>query len=536
MSGKRRLRGEEWIGIFFLAAASLMLLLSVRLCFNNGIWYDELYTMGLTDRSFKELTALTARDVHPPFYYYYVKAVQELCLLAAPGANVIVISKICSVLPLWGLFAYGVTKVRKHFGWLCAGLFLFCVVAMPNLPQYTVEIRMYTLSVFLVTAAYLHGYEIILGEAETARVWKDWMLLVLYGILAAYTHYFACAAVAMIYLYLLFSLLFEISHMPGDESDISVKALGRGKMFRIRKNRSGILKWILCVMISAVSYIPWMSAVILQVSQVKESYWILPLTWRTLGSCVKFLMKPQFGSGIFQVAAAVVLFAVYAGLFIYMLWKMPKDKRERQSIFFAIAGTGVLAGVVLFGFAASFLIRPVFIVRYMVPAAGCFWLAFSVFVSRTVHKKQIWIPVVCLLLIIGIGDFRWFRNDETWRRVRMEEVEAALEQIEPEAAVVSIFNQVQGVAGYYLPNYIYLWNARPEELICDIVQDKYRTLYSAEEIKELLKADIPVWFIGNRQADVLTEWEEAGIYAEERQEVMLEVYWITFYRLSLQKQ
>ena len=62
---------EKWIGFIFLAAAAGMLILSVRLCFADGIWYDELFTMGLTGKSFGEAKALTARDVHPPFYYYY---------------------------------------------------------------------------------------------------------------------------------------------------------------------------------------------------------------------------------------------------------------------------------------------------------------------------------------------------------------------------------------------------------------------------------------------------------------------------------
>lgn len=204
----------DWFGAAFLLAAVGMLVYSVRLCFANGIWYDELYTMGLAERGFGQLTAFTARDVHPPFYYYYVKAVQGLCRAVVPGVNMIVVSKLCSVLPLIGLFVYGITKVRRHFGMLCTGLFVFCTVSMPNLPQYTVEIRMYTLAMFLVTAAFLHAYGIVCGAGEPVLPCRDgserdmaapggkvvdWVCLTVYGILAAYTHYFACAAVAMVY-------------------------------------------------------------------------------------------------------------------------------------------------------------------------------------------------------------------------------------------------------------------------------------------------------------------------------------------------
>lgn len=493
----------DWFGAGFLLAAAGMLAVAVRLCFCNGIWYDELYTLGLTDRSFAQLTALTARDVHPPFYYFYVKAVQGLCRAVFPQANRIVAGKLCSVLPLVGLFLYGMTKVRKRFGLLCAGLFVFSVVAMPNLPQYTVEIRMYTLAVFLVTAAFLHGYEIVCGAAGR----RDWLCLAVYGLLAAYTHYFACVAVAALYVFLLVFFLYENAKGAG----YSLKA------------------WLAAVGFSVFAYLPWLAVVVRQVAQVKENYWILPLTWRTFGSCVKFLMKPPFGSEGFQVAAAVILFALYVAFLLYGLWT---DRKNRKLCFVYVAGAGVLAGVVLFGFAASFLIRPVFIVRYMLPAVGCFWLSFAVAVGRAVQGKRRFLPVLCLLLVIGIGDFRWFRNDETWRRLRMEEAEAELSLIDPGDVVVTQFNQVQGVVGYYLDNRISLWDSQPEELLCDIVENKYDTADSVEELKRYLKEGSRVWFIGNRQSDLLGEWEESGIRAEEYGEFMLEVYWISLFELQ----
>ena len=522
-NGKNGITNREkygrWIGFIFLAVASGTLILSVRLCFADGIWYDELFTMGLTGKSFRELTALTARDVHPPFYYYYVKSVIWLCLAVFPGTDAVIVGKLCSVLPLLGLAVYAVTKVRKHFGWLCAGLFLFCVIAMPNLPQYTVEIRMYTLAMFLVAASFLHGYEILSHFTKSngnstkdgflqpgKKGWGDWFFLGAYGIMAAYTHYFAAVAVAMVYLFLLIFII------------------RKGNI--IRKN--GIKKWLLCVFCSILAYLPWMFVVVRQMAQVKENYWILPLTWRTFGSCVKFLMKPPFGSSTFQVAAAVMLFVIYVGLMFHILWK---NRHNEEAVFMIVAGTGVLAGVVLFGFAASFLLRPVFIVRYMLPAAGCFWLSFAFLVSKAVKGKWLFWPVLLLVFIIGIGDFRWFRNDETWRRVRMEEVEEAFGQIGPEDMVITQFNQVQGVTGYYLKNDMYLWNSEPEELICDIFENKYFSMSMEEEIKEWMDEGKTVWFIGNKNADLLEEWEDAGILSEEQQEVMLEVYWMTLYKL-----
>ena len=43
---------------------------------------------------------------------------------------------------------YAITKVRKNFGMLTAGLFCFLLPAMPKLADYTVEVRMYGWALF----------------------------------------------------------------------------------------------------------------------------------------------------------------------------------------------------------------------------------------------------------------------------------------------------------------------------------------------------------------------------------------------------
>lgn len=114
----------------------------------------------------------------------------------------------------------------------------------------------------------------------------------------------------------------------------------------------------------------------------------------------------------------------------------------------------------------------------------------------------------------------------------MEEVQETLALIHPGDIVVTQFNQVQGVTGYYLENKTYLWDSEPEELLCDIIENKYETITSAEQLGQYLEDGIRVWFIGNRNSDLLEKWEQEGIRAREYREVMLEVYWVSLYGLT----
>lgn len=547
----KKISFEEWIGLILLAGCLPLLAAAVRLCFGGDIWYDELFTVGFAGQSFRDLISDTARDVHPPFYYIYVKTAMELCKLIIPSADPAAVGKLCSVLPFLLLLVYAVWKVRKYFGMLCAGIFSFCVLTMPQLSPYMTEIRMYGLSLFLVTAMFLHACGVMIqgsgvtqaggvtqgsGVIQTGGVthgsgmihagdlpnscvnirenekkggvW-DWVLFTVYGILAVYTHYFACVAAAVIYLCLLI-------------------------WYFIKKPGGGFIKkWGLCAGITFLCYLPWLFAVAAQVRQVKESYWILPLTLRSIGGCVKFLLKPSFANGALNVAAAVLLFLLYGFLLLHALLKERERKWEN---FIAVSGLAVLLGLAAFGFAASFLLRPVFIYRYMLPGMGTFWLCFSILLSRFARRRAELFPALAILAAVGASDFQFFQKNENWKTEQMALTEDAVAVISPEDAVLFNFDQVQGVVGWYLENDTYLWMDEPEALIGEMF-DHCLSVRDAGEIRKWLRGGRAVWFIGsgNAREDVIAQWKEEGMLCAEQAECMLERYWFKLYRLQLEK-
>ena len=373
--------GRDILGYLLLGISVVLLGRSLMLCFSNDIWYDELFTVGMIGHSYGELVELTARDVHPPLYYMITKFFVDLCKLILPGVHAVAAAKMVSVLPYFVLLLYSVTFIRKRFGIFTGGVFLFCVVSMPQLSGYTVEVRMYSWALLFVTAAFLHGYGAVQGPEDEEERHHGRLSAAVYGavdvskgekaggsdrtkgmrqkisaqsqklhgaamacyaLAAAYTQYFAAVAAVMVFLYVLFELLC--------------------------RDRSRIREWILWVAAAAAGYTPWLVALYRQVTAVNANYWILPLSWRTFGGCVKFLMKPAFTNDTLNVVLAVVMTGIYAAVMVrqvVFLIKSCHNGRENGAassrIVFMLAGPGVLAGVVLFGFAASMLLRPVFV-------------------------------------------------------------------------------------------------------------------------------------------------------------------------------
>ncbi len=568
MKAKRKYKPgwDEILGIALLLLAVGLLAVSVFLCFSDDIWYDELFTMGLASQPFGELISITGRDVHPPLYYIIVKLFLMLLrglgagqwgAAAMPGSfpaampgsfpatgtfSLVAAAKLASVLPFFLCLLYGAGKVRRHFGLLAAGLFGFLLLAMPQLGGYTVEMRMYGYALFFVTAGMLHAYELALDalwdtrrlvgcsreeaaigdrkeEEEGARRQKrknalNWTALTLYALGACYTHYFACVAMVMIYGFLFLSLW------------------KKGRL------KAGWKAFFTSGCLCALAYLPWLvGAVGGQVGQVEENYWIQPVTWRTLGGCVKFLFQPAFSSEKSNRVLAVVLFAICAVLMGQAFLRIGRDERNQ----FAAGCVGVLAGIVLFGFGASLVLRPIFVYRYMLPAMGLFWLAFAILLSRLKEKKIVFFPVFFLLLLVGLRNYRAFYGEEMWKRVQMAQVQEAFSQIGKEDALVFNFDQAQAVVSFYLPNETYLWYGEPEELITEmypqnhpLVEGEFSDETGFEALKGLLGEYERVWFLGsgNARDEIIEKWGKAGIEAQEQDSVMLERYWFNLYQLE----
>ena len=555
--------GRDILGYLLLGVSVVLLGRSLMLCFSNDIWYDELFTVGMIGHSYGELVGLTARDVHPPLYYMITKFFVDLCKLLLPGVRAVAAAKIVSVLPYFVLLLYSVTFIRKRFGIFTGGVFLFCVVAMPQLSGYTVEVRMYSWALLFVTAAFLHGYGAVQGPEDKEdchhgrpsaaaygaadrpkgeeggdsgrtkgmRQKLHGAAMACYALAAAYTQYFAAVAAVMVFLYVLFELL--------------------------RRDRSRIREWILWVAAAAAGYTPWLVALYRQVTAVNANYWILPLSWRTFGGCVKFLMKPAFTNDTLNVVLAVVMTGIYAAVMVrqvHFLIKSCHNGRENGAassrIVFMLAGPGVLAGVILFGFAASVLLRPVFVYRYMIPAMGCFWLSFAV------GLHEIWqagipedgtegrggffkmLPAAALLfvVVVGLRDYRAFMGEEEYKIRLMKETETALSSIAPGDVVIYNFDQVQAVTAYYLPEETdsYLWCGTPETLIQDIMRP-FGTVEETDALRKWCEDGRTVWFFGsfNSRDDIVEEWTAKGLQVEETGSCLLERYWFNLYKISV---
>lgn len=494
-------KNNKYLGMIFLIAGFAVFLFSCSQGLGKDIWYDEIFSLKFSELSFGEIVSATAKDVHPPFYYWYLKLVQGVLAVICPGMHPFVAGKVASMLPFSALFLYGITLVRKRFGWPAAGVFLFLITAMPQLSNYIVEVRMYSLALFFITAFFLHAVEAV---CENRR--RDFAFLFVYGILTAYTQYYACIAIAVIYICL---LIFQLA----------------------AKNRCGVRRCLICIGLSVLCYLPWLPKLWGQLQTVRQSYWIQPLTFRSIFGCLKYVFLPVSFDGKVNYFLAFIMIAVCFCLFLSLFGR----KSGKLDRWMGMVGILVPLTAVLTGFMASALGRPVFIYRYLIPGLGVSWFAVAVQLVKQ-WKRRFGVLLLLPFLLAGFFNMKGFYAEEHKKNVEMSATGEFLQEIPEEAVILTNFNHVQALMAAYLPNSVILYGTEPEPLIQELLPncESVPAVEESTELKQLVQEN-DVYFLGSFQVrdELLKQWENMGIGHREEGSFLLERYWFNVYHLSM---
>jgi len=508
---------NDIFGIIFYIVAGLLLINCIRLCAGNDIWYDEIFSMEFVTRPISQMLEIAMKDVHPPLYYIIVR-MAEVIAMAFGITNTIAVAKFMSVMPYILLMIYGATFIRKKFNMLTSGLFMVMVVGMPQMYDMTVEIRMYSWALFFVTAAFLHGIELM--KSKDKGIIINAFLVIAYGTAACYTHYYGMLAVYSLYLG-----LFIWSLIGQKDGEVFAKAPGLTFCFPF---------------ISAILYIPWVFVVISQTRTVAENYWIQPVTLRTIPGCAKYMLLGTFNSSLWgYIFAAVMALIIAASIFLSI-----KDFGSWISKT-VLLGIFVLTMLIAGAFVLSALIRPIFVYRYMIPALGVFWLSIAIAVSSR-FKEILSLAAALVFVFVSLRDYQTFNWSEGYKLEMMSSADEVFSTIDDDTIIICNFNHIQALSSFYLNNYyesldnyntIYAYQTEPETLIpvmlkgIEVLGDD-----ADEEILQFLLEGKKVLFLGsfNSREEIVANWESSyGIVSTYITECMVERYWFNVYELSL---
>lgn len=322
-------------------------------------WHDEIFSMWITNLPLNEFFQAVIADVHPPLYYLIYKFFIKFFLLFNIK-NYTFIGKIVSLIPMYLLVLISFIKVRKNFGSLVSGLFIFSIITMPLFIKYALEVRMYSWTILFLTTSFIYIYEIIKNPSN-----KNWAILIFLSICSFYTQYFSALSTVV-----LFSLFL---------------------VYILSKNRSLLKKWIISVAIIIAAYIPWIPIAISQFTIGQKGFWIPPITSDTVMGYVYGVFSPV---SQFEIAGIIFLIVLIC-LVVYSL------KNIDELNCFALNGILAFVLVPIIGITVSYLFFPIFHIRYLLPLLGTFWLSISILISRLRDNKKLFVIFICIILIVG---------------------------------------------------------------------------------------------------------------------------------------
>lgn len=489
------------LGIMAFVFSGAFFIYILKFAFGADIWYDEVFSLMFVRGGIPDIIKATARDVHPPLYYIYLKSFTYLFTKIMGEEYFFFAAKAASLFPFAVLLIVNIIYIRKRFGLFVSGLFALFISVMPQIPIYYLEIRMYSLALLFVTLHVLVAERLVNWDVSGKIILYFGFLIL--GILTAYTQYYACIATIGIYVATVLLLLAK-------RDDAGKKSAA----------------WILfSAIFSCVIYLPWIPVVLSQMKNISGSYWIQPLTLRSIAGCVKFVTLPEGNtSKIAYIFVGLMLLSMLAA-FIRSL-----GTNGIMRFFFLMLSPVVI--VVLSGFALSALGTPIFVYRYLVPTLGAFWLFIAIITDRAIDK----IPLVLLIIpfiMVGEMNIKGFCYEEQKKVDAAKNAFETINEIPDNSAIITNFDHVTAVISYYRPDCsVYLYEAPIDRLLVENLGN-ITELIKDEDVKELVASSSDVYFLGsfNSREEIVENWKGLGINSDLLGEALVERYWINFYRL-----
>ena len=337
--------------------------------FHSNLWYDESYSVAISNRSFGDIWKIGGHDVHPVLYYWILHIIRMIF------GNQIMVYRLFSVLMLAILGILGFTHIRKDFGKKVGLLFSFFVYFLPVTVAYAGEIRMYGLAMLLVTLMAIYAYRIYKNSEE--KNVKNWILFGIFSLASAYTHYYALAAAGIINVALFIYLI--------------------RKSVKEKKFNFNLKIFIGVAIIQIIAYIPWLVYLLLQISQVSAGFWIEITFPGTLIEMFNFQFCANLKDSLnVSPCIAGVFGLIICGYVIYLYVRNRKNKEENRPAKYAI----IIYALTLVGVCIMSLIMQseILYARYMLCITGLFIFFISFFLGNYGNKTMT--IVICILSVV----------------------------------------------------------------------------------------------------------------------------------------
>ena len=407
------MRKNTLIHLLIIILGSIFIFLSI---FHENIWFDEAYSVGMTNKTFTDIWNIGSNDVHPVLYYWMLRIIKVL----TNGS--IIAYRIFSAIPIILLGILGITHIKKDFGEKTGIIFSFLSFFTPIIIVFVNQIRMYSWAAYVVTILLIYSYRIYKGQDN----FKNWIIYGLSSLFSVYIHYYGLICVGITNIFLM-------------------------AYFIKKKKYKELKKQILYVIILIILFFPWIIKLLLQIKHVSKGFWIGYQFPETLLELIGFqmsgIMSPWIGF-----VANIILFTALG--IIYLKKKETIDFKPVKSSIKIYLLIIIIATVLSCVFRTSILHY-----RYLFVIIGLYIFVISIILSKT---ENIYIILFCtLILVLGLIN-NCIQIQENYSKENGKQIKYLKENIKEDDVIVYTDNQIGAIiATSFEDNKQYFYN--PED-------------------------------------------------------------------------
>lgn len=447
--------------------------------FHSNLWFDEAYSVGLANKSFTDIWKIGGNDVHPILYYWILHIIYLVAKGSIEGS--IIAYRIFSAVCISILGILGFTHIRKDFGEKTGALFSFFAYFLPVICIYAAEVRMYSLSLLLVTILAIYAYRLAKGNnlkendsINKNNSIKNWIIFAISSLLCIYSHYYGLMAAGIINCILL-------------------------GYFIKQKQKSSIIKILSFGILQLLAYIPWIMYFMKQLKNVSKGFWIGFEFPKTLME----LLGVQYIGNLENIVGFIVeiLLYIYVG---YKIYKTIKEKRnlENKQYKYAITAVIIYFAVIFAALIVTVVLKTsILYYRYLVVITGLYIFFISYFISK--EKNKYVIGIICTITVIMAGVSNYKQIKEAYDSNNMTQISYLKENVQPDDVIVfdeSNFGTGSVVSLYFTNNKQIYYNPSNWG-----VEEAYKAF--GEQLKIYTNTDFlnectgRVWIIDNQNSD-----------------------------------
>lgn len=401
--------------IVIIVVGAIFVLLSA---FHTNIWFDESYSVSIANHNFFEIWHISSNDVHPIFYYWILHVLNLIF-----GMNVYVyrlFSVLCIILT--GILGY--THIRKDFGEKVGILFSYLSFFLPAICIYAVEIRMYSLALYLASILGIYAYRI--AKKDFSK--KNWIIFSVSSLCLAYTHYYGLMTAGIVNLILFIYILINK-----------------------KDDKRYIKSFIIQAIIEVTLYLPWIIPFLYRTLSSDGGFWITIKFPDTLMEILNFQYSGELDHPFTTKSIIALFFAVllYVYITILIIKDYIKDKKENKSIWNVGNASFLIYLSVIF--AALILSQKTAILysRYLLVITGFLIFGLAYFLSKEKHTI---IVIVILTLLTGMAIYNEYSLiKENYSDTNIESINYIKENIKD--GDIIIYNRINmAILNTYFPN------------------------------------------------------------------------------------